>query len=217
MKDIKSFIYEKLNNEIEELRNLVKKFDRSKLFDNNYNLNDSVPEEFYDKLVELSNSNHPSNETLISIWKMIFSKTCIEPMVGEIIGKDCTYSTIEQDRNEKWDIKYHNTLIDVKNTLSSKNHNYSLSLDDIDFIKSKLKDGKRYILFLDEEIKTWDYFIQVYKKKNSFNLYMISYNDLNDLIENNDYEIKKSGRKEYILIPENDIKKNDKVRKKYNI
>ena len=105
MKDIKSFIYEKLNNEIEELRNLVKKFDRSKLFDNNYNLNDSVPEEFYDKLVELSNSNHPSNETLISIWKMIFSKTCIEPMVGEIIGKDCTYSTIEQDRNEKWDIK----------------------------------------------------------------------------------------------------------------
>ena len=213
MKDIKSFIYEKLNNEIEELRNLVKKFDRSKLFDNNYNLNDSVPEEFYDKLVELSNSNHPSNETLISIWKMIFSKTCIEPMVGEIIGKDCTYSTIEQDRNEKWDIKYHNTLIDVKNTLSSKNHNYSLSLDDIDFIKSKLKDGKRYILFLDEEIKTWDYFIQVYKRKNSFKLYMISYNDLNDLIENNDYEVKKSGKKEYILIPENDIKKNDKVRK----
>ena len=214
MKDIKSFIYEKLNNEIEELRNLVKKFDRSKLFDNNYNLNDSVPEEFYNKLVELSNSNHPSNETLISIWKMIFSKTCIEPMVGEIIGKDCTYSTIEQDRNEKWDIKYHNTLIDVKNTLSSKNHNYSLSLDDIDFIKSKLKDGKRYILFLDEEIKTWDYFIQVYKRKNSFKLYMISYNDLNDLIENNDYEVKKSGKKEYILIPENDIKKNDKVRKK---
>ena len=214
MKDIKSFIYEKLNNEIEELRNLVKKFDRSKLFDNNYNLNDSVPEEFYDKLVELSNSNHPSNETLISIWKMIFSKTCIEPMVGEIIGKDCTYSTIEQDRNEKWDIKYHNTLIDVKNTLSSKNHNYSLSLDDIDFIKSKLKDGKRYILFLDEEIKTWDYFIQVYKRKNSFKLYMISYNDLNDLIENNDYEVKKSGKKEYILITENDIKKKDKVRKK---
>ena len=214
MKDVKSFIYEKLNNEIEELRNLVKKFDRSKLFDNNYNLNDSVPEEFYDKLVELSNSNHPSNETLISIWKMIFSKTCIEPMVVEIIGKDCTYSTIEQDRNEKWDIKYHNTLIDVKNTLSSKNHNYSLSLDDIDFIKSKLKDGKRYILFLDEEIKTWDYFIQVYKRKNSFKLYMISYNDLNDLIENNDYEVKKSGKKEYILIPENDIKKNDKVRKK---
>lgn len=214
MKDIKSFIYEKLNNEIEELCNLVKKFDRSKLFDNNYNLNDSVPEEFYDKLVELSNSNHPSNETLISIWKMIFSKTCIEPMVGEIIGKDCTYSTIEQDRNEKWDIKYHNTLIDVKNTLSSKTHNYSLALDDIDFIKSKLKDGKRYILFLDEEIKTWDYFIQVYKRKNSFKLYMISYNDLNDLIENNDYEVKKSGKKEYILIPENDIKKNDKVRKK---
>jgi len=42
---------------------------------------------------------------------------------------------------------------------------------------------------------------------------MISYNDLNDLIENNDYEVKKSGKKEYILIPENDIKKNDKVRK----
>ena len=212
MKDIKSFIYEKLNNEIEELSNLVKKFDRSKLFDNNYNLNDSVPEEFYNKLVELSNSNHPSNETLISIWKMIFSKTYIEPMVGEIIGKDCTYSTIEQDRNEKWDIKYHNTLIDVKNTLSSKNHNYSLSLDDIDFMKSKLKDGNRYVIFLDEEIKTWDYFIKVYKKKNSFKLYMISYNDLNDLIENNDYEIKKSGKKEYILIPENDIKKNNKVR-----
>ena len=214
MKDIKSFIYEKLNNEIEELRNLVKKFDRSKLFDNNYNLNDSVPEEFNDKLVELSNSNHPSNETLISIWKMIFSKTCIEPMIGEIIGKDCTYSTIEQDRNEKWDIKYNNTFIDIKNTLSSKSHNYSLSLDDIDFIKSKLKDGNRYILFLDEEIKTWDYFVQIYKKKNSFKLYMISYNDLNDMIENNDYEIKKSGTKEYILIPENDIKENPKVRKK---
>jgi hypothetical protein len=42
MKDIKSFIYEKLNNEIEELRNLVKKFDRSKLFDNNYTLDDSI-------------------------------------------------------------------------------------------------------------------------------------------------------------------------------
>jgi len=213
MKDIKEFICEKLNDEITELRNLVKKFDRSKLFDNNYKLDDSLPEEFYNKLVELSNSKHPSNETLISIWKMIFSKTCIEPMVGEIIDKDCTYSTIEQDRKEKWDIKYGNTFIDVKNTLSSKSHNYSLSLDDIDFIKSKLKDGKRYILFLDEEIKTWDYFIQVYKKKNSFKLYMISYNDLNDLIKNNDYEIKKSGKKEYILIPENDIKKNDKVRK----
>lgn len=214
MKDIKNFIYEKLNNEIEELRNLVKKFDRSKLFDDNYVLNDSVPEEFYNKLVELSNSKHPSNETLISIWKMVFSKTCIEPMIGEIIGKDCTYSTIEQDRNEKWDIKYNNTFIDVKNTLSSKSHNYSLALDDIDFMKSKLKDGNRYILFLDEEIKTWDYFVQVYKKKNSFKLYMISYNDLNDLIENNDYEIKKSGTKEYILIPENDIKENPKVRKK---
>ena len=58
-----------------------------------------------------------------------------------------------------------------------------------DFMKSKLKDGNRYILFLDEEINTWDYFVQIYKKKNSFKLYMISYNDLNDLIENNDYEI----------------------------
>ena len=213
MKDIKEFICEKLNDEITELRNLVKKFDRSKLFDNNYKLDDSLPKEFYNKLVELSYSKHPSNETLISIWKMIFSKTCIEPMVGEIIGKECIYSTIEQDRKEKWDIKYGNIFIDVKNTLSSKTHNYSLSLDDIDFIKSKLKDGNRYILFLDEEIKTWNYFVQVYKKKNSFKLYMISYNDLNDLIENNDYEIKKSGKKEYILIPENDIKKNDKVRK----
>jgi hypothetical protein len=213
MKDIKEFICEKLNDEITELRNLVKKFDRSKLFDNNYKLDDSLPTEFYNKLVELSYSKHPSNETLISIWKMIFSKTSIEPMVGEIIGKECTYSTIEQDRKEKWDIKYNNILIDVKNTLSSKSHNYSLSLDDIDFIKSKLKDGNRYILFLEEEIKTWDYFVQVYKRKNSFKLYMISYNDLNDLIENNDYEIKKSGKKEYILIPENDIKKNDKVRK----
>jgi len=36
MKDIKEFICEKLNDEITELRNLVKKFDRSKLFDNNY-------------------------------------------------------------------------------------------------------------------------------------------------------------------------------------
>lgn len=213
MKDIKEFICEKLNDEITELRNLVKKFDRSKLFDNNYKLDDSLPKEFYNKLVELSYSKHPSNETLISIWKMIFSKTSIEPMIGEIIGKECTYSTIEQDRKEKWDIKYNNILIDVKNTLSSKSHNYSLSLDDIDFIKSKLKDGNRYILFLEEEIKTWDYFVQVYKRKNSFKLYMISYNDLNDLIENNDYEIKKSGKKEYILIPENDIKKNDKVRK----
>lgn len=214
MKGIKEFIYEKLNDEITELRNFVKKFDRSKLFDDKYKLDDSLPEEFYNKLVELSHSKHPSNETLISIWKMIFSKTCIESMVGEIIGKECIYSTIEQDLKEKWDIKCGNTFIDIKNTLSSKSHNYSLSLDDIDFIKSKLKDGNRYILFLDEEIKTWDYFIQIYKKKNSFKLYMISYNDLNDLIENNDYEIKKSGKKEYILIPENDIKENDKVRKK---
>ena len=211
MKTLNNFIYEKLNDEITELRNLVKKFDKSKLFDGNYILNDSVPEEFYNKLVELSNNKHPSNETLISIWKMIFSKTCIEPMVTEIIGKDCTYSTIEQDRKEKWDIKYGNTLIDIKNTLS-RNHNYSLSLDDIEFIKIHLKDGNRYILFLDEEIKTWDYFIQVYKKKNSFKLYMISYNDLNDLIENNNYDVKKTGRKEYILIPEDDIKKNDKIR-----
>ena len=211
MKNFKNYIFEKINNEIEELRNLVKKFDRSKLFNNEYNLNDSVPEEFYNKLVELSGTKHPSNETLISIWKMIFSKTCIEPMVGEIIGKNCQYSTIEQDRKEKWDIKYGNTLIDIKNTLS-RNHNYSLSLDDIEFIKTHLKDGNRYILFLDEEIKTWDYFIQVYKKKNSFKLYMISYNDLNDLIENNNYDVKKTGRKEYILIPEDDIKKNDKIR-----
>ena len=45
MKTINEYINEKLNNEIEELRNLVKKFDRSKLFDGNYVLDDSVPEE----------------------------------------------------------------------------------------------------------------------------------------------------------------------------
>ena len=210
MKFIKRFIYEKLNDEIVELRNFVKKFDRSKLFDNNYKVDDSLPEEFYNKLVELSYSKHPSNETLISIWKMIFSKTCIEPMVGEIIGGNCQYSTIGQDRKEKWDIKYNNIYIDVKNTLSDNTHNYSLGLSDIDFIKSKLKDSNRYMLFLDKEIKTWDFFVDVYKRKNSFKLYMISYNDLNKMLENNDYKINKS----YVLIPENDIKKNDKVRKK---
>lgn len=206
MKNIKKYIYEKLNNEIEELRNLVKKFDRSKLFNNKYILDDSVPEEFYNKLVELSGSKKPSNSTLVSIWKMIFSKTCIDQMVGEIIGGNCQYSTIEQDRKEKWDIKYNNTYIDVKNTLSD--NNYSLDLSDIDFIKSKLKDGNRYMIFLDKEIKTWDFFIDIYKHKNSFKLYIISYNDLNDMLENNDYKINKS----YVLIPENDIKRNDKVR-----
>ena len=81
-------------------------------------------------------------------------------------------------------------------------------------MRSLSREDPKSLLFLDEEIKTGDYFIQVYKKKNSFKLYMISYNDLNDLIENNDYEIKKSGREEYVLIPENDIKKNPKIRKK---
>ena len=136
MKTLTSFISEKLNNEIEELRNLVKKFDREKLFDNNYIIDDSTPKEFYDKLVELSGSKHPSNNTLKSIWKMIFSKTCIEPMVGELINKDCQYSTIEQDRKEKWDIKCDGIYIDIKNTLSDRTHNYSLSLSDIDFIKT---------------------------------------------------------------------------------
>ena len=212
MKNIKQFLIEKLNNEIEDLRNLVKKFDRAKLFDNTYTLDDSVPEEFYNKLIKLSGSRHPSNKTLVSIWKMIFSKTCIEPMVGELIGGNCQYSTIEQDRKEKWDIKYNNIFIDVKNTFSEHTHNYSLSLSDIDFMKSKLKDGNKYILFIDKEIKTWDYFLRVYKNKNSVKLYMISYNDLVNMIEENNYEIKKTNDKEYILIPENDIKTNDKVR-----
>ena len=209
MKTLTSFISEKLNNEIEELRNLVKKFDREKLFDNNYIIDDSTPKEFYDKLVELSGSKHPSNNTLKSIWKMIFSKTCIEPMVGEIINKDCQYSTIEQDRKEKWDIKCDGIYIDIKNTLSDRTHNYSLSLSDIDFIKENLKSGDRYIVFLDKEIKTWKDFVQAYNGRNSFKLYMISFNDLNDLIENNDYTI----MSEYMLIPEYDIKNNDKVRR----
>lgn len=209
MKTLTSFISEKLNNEIEELRNLVKKFDREKLFDNNYTIDDSTPKEFYDKLVELSGSKHPSNSTLKSIWKMIFSKTCIEPMVGELINKDCQYSTIEQDRKEKWDIKCDDIYIDIKNTLSDRTHNYSLSLSDIDFIKENLKSGDRYIVFLDKEIKTWKDFVQAYNGRNSFKLYMISFNDLNDLIENNDYTV----MSEYMLIPEYDIKNNDKVRR----
>ena len=140
---------------------------------------------------------------------MIFSKTCIEPMVGEIINKDCQYSTIEQDRKEKWDIKCDGIYIDIKNTLSDRTHNYSLSLSDIDFIKENLKSGDRYIVFLDKEIKTWKDFVQAYNGRNSFKLYMISFNDLNDLIENNDYTV----MSEYMLIPEYDIKNNDKVRR----
>ena len=211
MKALNTYINEKLNNEIEELRRFVKKFDRSTLFNNQYVLDDSVPEEFYNKLVKLSGSRHPSNAALISVWKMIFSKTCIEPMIGEIIGGNCQYSTISQDRKEKWDIKYNNIYIDVKNTLSERTHNYSLSLSDIDFIKSVSDDGNRYMLFLDKEIKTWDYFCDIYKNKNMLNLYMISFNDLNDMLENNNYTVKKS---KYILIPEQHIKENDKVRKK---
>ena len=208
MKSLNKYISESLSKEITELRNKLKNLDKSKIFDGNYNLDDSLDKEFYEILISLNKSNS-SNTTLISTWKMLFSKLVVEPLVGELIGdSNCEYSSIDVDRKEKWDIKYNNIYIDVKNTLSDNTHNYSLGLSDIDFIKSKLKDGNRYMLFLDKEIKTWDFFVDVYKRKNSFKLYMISYNDLNNMLENNDYKINKS----YVLIPENDIKRNDKVR-----
>ena len=120
MKTLQLYISESLSKEITELRNKLKKMDKSKIFDGNYNLDDSLDKEFYEILVSLNKPNS-SNTTLIGTWKMLFSKLIVEPLVGELIGDSkCEYSSIDVGRTEKWDIKYGgNMLIDVKATYNN--------------------------------------------------------------------------------------------------
>ncbi len=213
MKSLKEYIInESLSNEITELRNKLKNLDKQKIFDGNYNLDDSLDQEFYDILISL-NSPNSSNSTLISTWKMLFSKLIVEPLVGELIGDNkCEYSTIKVDRTEKWDIKYdNNILIDIKATYNNYTHNFGFSKKDADYVINYNKQdiNKRYVLFVYPEIKTWNDATKLYKNKSEVDMKLISYSDFKDILNNNDFEEKKSN----ILIPYSFINENDKFRK----
>ena len=212
MKTLQLYINESLSNEITELRNKLKKLDKQKIFDGNYNLDDSLDQEFYNILISLNKPNS-SNSTLISTWKMLFSKLIIEPLVGELIGDNkCEYSTIKIDRTEKWDIKYNNNiLIDVKATYNNHTNNFGFSKKDADYIINYNRQDidKRYVLFVYPEIKTWEDATKLYKNKSEVDMKLISYSDFKDILNDNDFEEKKSN----ILIPHSFIKENDKFRK----
>jgi len=212
MKTLQLYINESLSNEIIELRNKLKKLDKQKIFDGNYNLDDSLDQEFYDILISLNKPNS-SNSTLISTWKMLFSKLIVEPLVGELIGDNkCEYSTIKVDRAEKWDIKYNNNiLIDVKATYNNHTNNFGFSKKDADYIINYNRQDidKRYVLFVYPEIKTWEDATKLYKNKSEVDMKLISYSDFKNILNDNDFEEKKSN----ILIPHSFIKENDKFRK----
>jgi len=212
MKSLKEYINESLSNEILDLRKKISKLDKSKIFNGLYNLDDSLDKEFYDILISLNKPN-ASNSTLISTWKMLFSKLIIEPLVGELIGDNkCEYSSINIDRTDKWDIKYNkNILIDVKATYNNHTDNFGFSKKDADYIINYNKQdiNKRYVLFVYPEIKSWEDAIKIYKNKSMADMKLISYIDFKEILDNNDFEEKKSN----ILIPNSFIEKNDKFRK----
>lgn len=212
MKQITVYIKESLSSEITELRNKIKNLDKEKIFDGNYNLDDSLDPKFYDILISL-NTKKSSNSTLIKTWRMLFSKLIVEPLIGELIGdKDCEYSSIKIDRTEKWDIKYKGTtLIDVKASYNSRTHNFGIPQNDADFIINYNKSdiGKRYLLFVYPEIKTWNDAKDLYKNKSKVDMKMISYSDLKDILNDNDFDVVKNT----ILIPDTFINESDKFRK----
>ena len=57
MKTLQLYINESLSQEIIELRNKLNKMDKSKIFDGNYNLDDSLDKEFYEILISLNKQN----------------------------------------------------------------------------------------------------------------------------------------------------------------
>ena len=85
MKTLQLYINESLSQEITELRNKLKNLDKSKIFDGNYNLDDSLDKEFYEILISLNKPNS-SDITLIRTWRMLFSKLIVEPLDGELIA-----------------------------------------------------------------------------------------------------------------------------------
>ena len=211
MKNIQEYINESLSSEIVNLQNKIKKLDKEKIFDGNYNLDDSLPKEFYEILISL-NKPKASDKVLIGTWKMLFSKLVIEPLVGKLIGdNNCEYSTIKVDREEKWDIKYKNLLIDIKASYNNHTHNFGISRKDADFIVNYVGNDldKRYILFVYPEIKTWNDAINLYKNTSEVDMKMISYSDFKDILNDNDFEEKKSE----LLIPETFINESEKFRK----
>ena len=212
MKSLKEYIVnESLSNEITELRKKLNKLDKTKIFNGNYNLDDSLPEEFYEILISLNKPNS-ADSTLIKTWRMLFSKLIVEPLVGALIGDNkCEYSTIKVDRTEKWDIKYNNILIDVKATYNNHTNNFGFSKKDADYIINYDRQDidKRYVLFVYPEIKTWEDATKLYKNKSEVDMKLISYSDFKEILNNNNFEEKKSN----ILIPDSFIKENNKFRK----
>jgi len=211
MKSINQYIQESLSNEIVELRKKLSKLNKAKIFNGNYNLDDSLDKEFYDVLISLNKPNS-SDSTLISTWKMLFSKLIVEPLVGELIGDNkCEYSSINTDRTEKWDIKYNNILIDVKATYNNHTRNFGFSKKDVDYIINYNKQdiNKRYVLFVYPEIKTWEDATKLYKNKSEVDMKMISFSDFKEILNDNNFEEKKAN----ILIPDDFIQENNKFRK----
>lgn len=207
MKDLRHYINESLNGEIKDLQKKLKEFDLSVLFNGKYVLDDSLPEEFMNILKSFD--RNPSDKTLKSTWKMIYSKTCIEPLVGKLIGDSkCEYSTILQDRREKWDIKYGNKLIDVKASYNNNTHKFSISNAEADFIISN-NDPQRYLVFITPEMKTWEDAKKYTKDTSGIQMYMISLLDMKEILDSGNVENKGS----YVLIPENEMQENNRFRK----
>ena len=207
MKDLRHYINESLNSEIKDLQKKLKEFDLSVLFNGKYVLDDSLPEEFMNILKSFD--RNPSDKTLKSTWKMIYSKTCIEPLVGKLIGDNkYEYSTILQDRREKWDIKYGNKLIDVKASYNNNTHKFSISNTEADFIMSN-NDPQRYLIFIAPEMKTWEDAKKYTKDTSGIQMYMISLLDMKEVLDSGNVENKGS----YVLIPENEMQEDNRFRK----
>lgn len=207
MKTIFDYISESGSNEIKTLQDKIKNLNLSEIFNGQYDLT-HLDIEFY-KILRSLNSPMSSDKALIGTWKMLFSKLLIEPMVVELLDKNkCVISTIQQDRTEKWDIKYNNIYIDVKTSFNSRTRNFGLDNQTCEYILTS-NNAHKYILFLYPEIRTWDDYINVYKNKKDINMYLISFADMKELLQKNIF-ISKSNT---TLIPLSYIEASSKFRK----
>lgn len=184
--------------------------DKYKTFNNKYDLTEIEPD-FYNDVLVVLDSKYASPETHKSTWRMLFSKLYIEPLVIQLIGKDkCKQSTIQQDRNEKWDIEYnYKYYYDVKSTYKNSTGNFGFNVKDYNYLMSRNFEDNKYFIFIYPEIKTYSQIAYLQNNIDLVNLYAISYNDLKQVFLTNTF-VEKCNVK---IIPIEYMNKNDKFRK----
>lgn len=184
--------------------------DKYKTFNNKYDLTEVEPD-FYNDVLVVLDSKYASPETHKSTWRMLFSKLYIEPLVIQLIGKNkCKQSTIQQDRNEKWDIEYnYKYYYDVKSTYKNSTGNFGFAVKDYNYLMSRNFEDNKYFIFIYPEIKTYSQIVYLQNNIDLVNLYAISYNDLKQVFLTNTF-IEKCNVK---IIPIEYMNKIDKFRK----